>query len=117
MTSKPDHGSGDKPILIYTTFPALASADAAASKLLDGGLIACANIIPGVVALYTWQGKRHRDDEVVMILKTRASLADAVMTATRALHPYDNPAIIAIDPVAGSVDYFAWIAAQTAAVA
>ena len=116
MTSKPDHDSGDKPILIYTTFPALAAAEAAASKLLDGGLIACANIIPGMVALYDWQGNRHRDAEVVMILKTRACLVEAVMTATRAHHPYDNPAIIAIDPIAGSADYFAWIAAQTAGV-
>lgn len=66
MTSKPDHDSGDKPILIYTTFPALAAAEAAASKLLDGSLITCANI--------------------------------------------------AIDPIAGSADYFAWIAAQTAGV-
>ena len=112
---KPDQPDGDKAILIYTTFPTLAAAESVAASLVDAGLVACANILPSMVAIYHWQGERHRDQEVVMILKTRAALADRVMAETRARHPYDTPALLVLDPVGGSDDYLAWIAAQTAA--
>ncbi len=110
---KPDDDDGDKPILIYTTFPTRETAEAAADALLDRHLIACANIIPGMVALYRWRGQHHRDVEVVMIVKTRAALTEQVIEATKRLHPYETPALLALRPVAGSADYFAWIAQQT----
>ena len=114
MTDKPEPGGGDKPLLIYTTFPAVESAETVASALLDQGLIACANILPGMTAMYNWQGQRHSDPEVVMILKTRVALAEKVIAATRSGHPYCNPAIVALEPSGGSADFFAWIAGQTA---
>ena len=110
---KPDDDDGDKPILIYTTFPTRETAEAVADALLDRHLIACANIIPGMVALYRWRGQHHRDVEVVMILKTRGALAEQVIEATKRLHPYETPALVALRPVAGDLDYFAWIAQQT----
>ena len=114
MTDKPEPGAGDKPLVIYTTFPSLETAETVASALLDRSLIACANILPGMTAIDAWQGQRHRDSEVVMILKTRAALAETVIAATRARHPSDNPAIITLTPTGGSADFFAWIASQTA---
>ena len=114
-TDKPDPAARDKPILIYTTFPSLEAAEAAAARLLDAHLIACANILPGMVAVYQWDGKRQRDSEVVAILKTRAELANRVMADVKAYHPYTTPALLALAPEGGSAEYLAWIMTETAA--
>jgi periplasmic divalent cation tolerance protein len=114
-TDKPDPGAPDKPILIYTTFPSLEAAETAANRLVDAQLIACANILPGMVAIYRWQGVRQRDAEVVAILKTRAGLADRVMADVKGHHPYTTLALLALAPEGGSAEYLAWIMAETAA--
>jgi periplasmic divalent cation tolerance protein len=44
----------------------------AADILLDEGLIACANLVQGMVSLYMWQGK-HRDGETGVLMKTDAT--------------------------------------------
>jgi periplasmic divalent cation tolerance protein len=111
---KPDPTDDDKPILIYTTFPDLASAESAAERLVAARLIACANIIPGMIAVYQWQGQRQREAEVVAILKTRSSLADRVMADVAAHHTYATPALLALAPEGASADYQAWIMAETA---
>ena len=109
-----DNADGNKPLLFYTTFPNSEAAESCATVLVERGLVACANIIPGMVAIYAWQGQLNRDPEVVLILKTRAALADAVTAAIKTHHPYEVPAIIAVAAVTGSADYVSWISAQTA---
>ena len=104
----------DKPILVYATFPALDVAEAIAGALVDAGLVACANIFPGIVSIYVWDGKRQRDQEVSALLKTTARLGDAVVAEVRTRHPYDTPAILVL-PVTGGEDAFtAWIQNQIA---
>ena len=52
--------------MIYSTWPDAETAEAAARRVLDEGLAACANILPGAVSLYRWEGKIMRDPETVM---------------------------------------------------
>jgi periplasmic divalent cation tolerance protein len=113
-TDKPDPTAGDKPILIYATFPDLAVAEAAATRLVAARLIACANLLTGMVSIYQWQGKIERGTEVVAILKTRAALTDRVIADVGAHHPYTTPALLALAPAGGSADYLTWIMAETA---
>lgn len=103
----------DKPVLIYATFPDLATAEAIAGKLVDARLIACANILPGMVSIYEWQGKRERGSEVVMIAKTRDGKADEAMAAIAEAHPYDNPAVLLLPVTAGAEKFCSWIVEQT----
>ena len=49
-----------------------------------------------MVSHYWWQGELERGEEVVMIIKTRASLAEAVRTAVKEMHSYTMPAILVI---------------------
>jgi periplasmic divalent cation tolerance protein len=100
-------------VLVYSTFPSTEAAEAAGANLVDRGLAACVNIIPGMTSIYVWQGKRHRDAEAVMIIKTRKSLAEAVIRETRALHPYTNPALLMLAVTGGSADFIRWIGEQT----
>lgn len=103
----------DKAVLVYSTFPSLETAEAEGVRLVDAGLAACVNILPGMVSIYAWEGKRHRDAEVVMIIKTRSTLADRVVAEVRGRHPYETPALLILPVDGGSQAYIAWLLGQT----
>jgi periplasmic divalent cation tolerance protein len=105
----------DDPVLVYTTWPSAAEAEAAGRALVEQRLAACVNILPGMVSIYAWQGAVERADEAVMIVKTRQALAGQVAEAVRARHPYAVPAILVLPTLSVDADYAAWIAAETAA--
>ena len=104
----------DKPVLVYSTYPSAAEAERIGGTLVDSGLAACVNILPGVTSIYVWEGKRQRDSEAAMIIKTRAALADRVIAEARKLHPYANPAFLVLPVAGGSADFMRWIGEQTA---
>lgn len=104
----------DTTILVYATFPSIEEAERIGGQLVEDGLAACVNILPGMVSIYVWQGQRHRDQECAMIIKSRASLADRIVETVRGLHPYDNPALVVLDIAGGSPPFLEWILAQTA---
>ena len=103
----------DTPILVYATFPSLDEAERIGGRLVDDGLAACVNILPGMVSIYVWQGQRQRDAECAMVIKSRASLADRIIETVRAMHPYDNPALVVLDIAGGSPPFLQWILSQT----
>jgi periplasmic divalent cation tolerance protein len=103
----------DRAVFVYTTFPTLVEAEAAAKVIVEQRLAACANILPGMIAHYRWQGKLERAEEVVAIFKTRASLADEVRQAVRDNHSYEVPAVAVIALESVDRDYFGWILDST----
>ena len=106
--------ANDKPVLIYSTFPSAEEAERIGGALVDRGLAACVNIFPGMTAIYVWEGKRQRESEAAMIIKTRAAMAAEVIAEARKLHPYTNPALLVLPITDGSEDFLRWIAEQTA---
>lgn len=104
---------GDRPVLIYTTFPNLEEAKRVGGVLVAEGLAACVNAFPGMISIYQWEGARQEDEEVAMIIKTRAGLADQVMAKTQELHSYDTPALLVLPSGGGSEAYCAWIVNET----
>ena len=103
----------ERAVLLYTTYPSIVEAETAGRALVERRLCACVNILPGMVSLYWWQGKIDRGDEVVMIIKTRASLAEAVRAAVRQMHSYTTPAILVLPIENVDPDYHAWIVEET----
>lgn len=103
----------NQPILVYTTLPSKEEAERVGSLLVDDRLAACVNIFPLMTAIYEWQGKRQKDSEAVMIIKTRAGKQEALLKRTKELHPYDTPALLVLNVSGGSSDFFRWIAEQT----
>lgn len=79
--------------LIWCPFANEEDAAAAAARLLDEGLVACANILPGMRSLYVWQGERGEAAECGMLLKTDAALLDRAVARLAEIHPYDCPAV------------------------
>lgn len=100
-------------VMVYTTWPGLVEAEAAGRAIVADGLAACVNILPRMVSIYRWNGEIERADEVVMIFKTRADLADPVSQAVRARHPYETPAVLVMPVTGGDADYLDWIALET----
>lgn len=81
----------DKPVLIYSTFPDFETAKNAGEVLTSQALCACVNIMPGMTSIYRWQGAIETAREVVMFIKTRAGLKEAVFEAVKSITHIKHP--------------------------
>jgi periplasmic divalent cation tolerance protein len=104
----------ERAVFVYTTYPSLVEAEQAGRALVERRLCACVNILPGMTSFYRWQGAIERGDEVVMIIKTRMSLAEPVRAAVKQMHSYTTPAILVLPIESVDPDYHAWLFAETA---
>jgi periplasmic divalent cation tolerance protein len=103
----------ERAVFVYTTWPSIVEAEQAGRALVERRLCACVNILPGMVSLYWWQGVIERGEEVVMIIKTRAALAEDVCGAVKAMHSYTTPAIVVLPLESVDAAYHAWLLAET----
>lgn len=101
--------------LLYLTAGSRDEAKKIGRALVEERLAACANVIDGMESVYWWQGKLTEDREAVLIVKTRASLVEAVTARVKALHSYTVPCVVALPILDGNPDYLEWLAAETAA--
>ena len=107
----------ERALLVYTTYPSIVEAERAGRSIVEQRLAACVNILPGMVSHYWWQGAVERGEEVVMIIKTRASLAERVSAAVKADHSYTTPAILVLPVEQVDAAYLGWLMAETEAAA
>jgi periplasmic divalent cation tolerance protein len=105
----------ERAVFVYTTWPSIVEAEQAGRVLVERRLCACVNILPGMVSLYWGQGAIERADEVVMIIKTRAALAEDVCGAVKGMHSYTTPAIVVMPLESIDAAYHAWLLAETEA--
>jgi periplasmic divalent cation tolerance protein len=103
----------ERAVFVYTTYPSAVEAEKAGRALIERCLAACVNILPGMISLYRWEGAIERGEEVVMIIKTRASLAEAVCAAVKEMHTHTTPAILVIPLESVDASYLAWLMAET----
>jgi periplasmic divalent cation tolerance protein len=103
----------ERAVFVYTTFPSIVEAEKAGRTLVEDRLAACVNILPGMISHYRWQGAIERAEEVVMIIKTRASLAEPVRAAVKDMHSYSTPAILVLPLESVDSDYLSWLLAET----
>lgn len=106
-------GEESAPVLIYTTFESSDDARKVGRALVESRLAACVNIIPSMTSIYNWQGELQEAAEVVMLIKTRKCCQAQALKQAKALHPYDTPALLVIEPGMVDADFAAWIADQT----
>ncbi len=95
--------------MIYITVGSADEARKIAAALVREQLIACANVFPPVTSVYTWKGEVEEAQEIVMICKTRHSLAAAVSARIKQLHSYEVPCITVYGMEAGFPPYLDWI--------
>ncbi len=104
---------GAEHLLVLSSCPDAASAQVLTTALLSERLAACVNRLPGIKSMYRWQNQVERDDEVLLMIKTRAALYPQLEALIKDMHPYELPEIIAIPISQGSAEYLAWIDAET----
>jgi len=97
---------------VLMTAPDAEVAERLARTLVDERLAACANIVPGVVSVYRWEGEVQRDSEVLVILKTSAEVLDDLESRAVELHPYDVPEVLALPVRGGHGPYLDWVRAE-----
>jgi periplasmic divalent cation tolerance protein len=102
-------------VFVYTTYPSIVEAEEAGRSLVERRLCACVNILPGMISFYRWQGAIERGDEAVMIIKTRASLAEEVCAAVKDMHSYSTPALLVLPVERVDDAYLTWLMAETEA--
>jgi periplasmic divalent cation tolerance protein len=97
---------------VQITCGSTAEADRIADALVAGRLAACVQQLP-IRSTYRWEGEVQHDQEILLLVKTRAERFDEISTAVAELHSYDVPALTVVAIVAGSDDYLAWIDDET----
>ncbi len=95
--------------LVLCTCPNEETAVAIANHLVDAGLAACVNIVPGITSIYRWEGQRESSREWLLIIKTHAKVYKALESAVLEQHPYELPELIAVPIGKGLPDYLKWI--------
>ena len=103
----------ERMVFVYTTYPSIVEAEETGRALVEQHLAACVNILPGMISHYRWQGALERAEEVVMLVKTRASLAEAVRAQVKARHSYQTPSILVLPIESVDQTYLAWLMAET----
>ena len=99
-------------VTILTTAGSTEDAERIAQALLTENLAACVQMVP-IRSRYLWKGEIERSAEELLLIKTRASLFEAVRARIRALHSYETPEIIALPVTEGDLDYLAWLETST----
>jgi periplasmic divalent cation tolerance protein len=99
----------EKLLVVFCTFPDVASARQIGTLLVERQHAACVNLVPSIESIYRWQGKVENAAEVLAIFKTSAAAWLAFEKALAELHPYDVPEIIALDPAEVSDPYREWV--------
>ena len=82
-------------------------------KLLEERIVACGNLIPGVRSLYWWKGEICDDGEELLIMETDSSDIEGKIARIAALHTYEVPKVLALEPTDGLPAYLAWAAKHT----
>ena len=101
--------STDEIHIVFCTVPDTATGQRIANQLVEYGLAACVNLIPGIESVYRWKGQLEKASEVLLMIKSRSADYPDVETAISALHPYELPEIIAVPLSNGFSGYLDWV--------
>ena len=101
--------------VVYTTAPDDEEADRLAGGLVEAGLVACVNVIPGGRSIYRYEGRVHRNDEVFLICKTMQSQVRSVIEWIEQEHSYDTPCVTSWSLSEGSETFLRWVGETTTA--
>ncbi len=77
--------------------------------VVEEGLAACGNLIPGIRSIYRWKGEVCDEAEVLVLLKCTATQVDALRERLVALHPYEVPEVLVVTVESGHAAYLAWV--------
>ncbi|MBD5538998.1 MAG: divalent-cation tolerance protein CutA [Desulfovibrio sp.] len=86
-----------------------------ARSLVERGLAAGVNVVPGVVSVYRWQGEVCEARERVLLAQVSARAFAAFCAAVAAAHPHVVPCVLGLPVAAGHGPFVRWISENSAA--
>jgi periplasmic divalent cation tolerance protein len=98
--------------VVTTTVSQREDAERLAEILLSEKLAACVQIL-NISSRYVWKGEKVLEPELMLMIKTRTNLFEAVMARIAAEHPYETPELVAMPFAGGFAGYFDWITENT----
>lgn len=98
-------------VIVMTTVSTDEEADALANALVGGRLAGCVQRLL-IRSTYRWEGEVRTEPEVLLLVKTTADRADAVVAHLEAHHPYEVPEVVALRDVQASAAYLAWLGGE-----
>ncbi|MFK7911639.1 MAG: divalent-cation tolerance protein CutA [Akkermansiaceae bacterium] len=102
-------------MVVLCTFPDAEKARQIGTHLVERQYAACVNLLPGVESIYSWEGKMCKDTEILAVFKTKRSTFAQLSAELKALHPYDQPEILALPVADGDAGYLRWVSDQAGA--
>jgi len=101
-------------IIVLVTVGSREEGERIAEALVGEQRAACVNVVGPIRSIYRWENVVQRDEELLLIIKTRAALFAEVAARVHALHSYQTPEVIALPITAGSEAYLDWLRGVTA---
>ncbi len=99
----------NKYITVLMTSPDREEARKIAKVLLEERKAACVGIFPRGESYFWWRGKIEREDEFLLIAKTRAEKFPSLVEAVKKVHSYEVPEIISLPITGGNQAYLDWL--------
>ena len=96
-------------IVTLNTCPDEKTAELIANSLVSNKQAACVNLLRSLTSIYEWQGEIVRDNEVLLLIKSRAEAFDRIKSTILELHPYELPEIISFEASTGLDAYIRWV--------
>lgn len=100
-------------MVVFVTVPNEDEAVKIAKTLVEEKIAGCVNILRGIRSIYSWQGKIEDDSELLMVIKTKATLFKELEKRVKELHSYTVPEIIGIEINEGFKGYLDWLSEVT----
>jgi periplasmic divalent cation tolerance protein len=101
-------------VVVLTTLPAEADAEAFGETLVKERLAACVSVGAPMTSVYTWRGDVERALERQLIVKTVREKIPLIVARFATLHPYDVPELLVLPVDDGGEAYIAWVRESTA---
>lgn len=95
--------------VVLVTAPSKEKAAEISAVLVSERLAACVNILPVALSVYFWNNAVQQEPEVLMIIKTGASLVTSLEKRVYELHPYTVPEFVVISPEYVGPRYLEWM--------
>jgi len=105
--------SQPKLLVVLCTVPSDIVAEQIGRGLVEHGLAACVNAVPGLRSFYRWRGAIQEDSEIQLLIKTPPERFDELVAWIEVHHPYEVPEIVALPADRVSEGYLAWALEQT----
>ena len=95
--------------VVLVTAPDAAVAESLVRRLVQEGVVACGNIVPGITSIYRWKDAVEHEQESLIVFKTTVGGARRLLERVPELHPYEVPEVLVLPVEDGHPPYLAWV--------